>query len=66
MSRYFTRAAKAYKPMICEDTWYNDPLLPGVTVSDHDAIDTGLVDGRGDPILRGPESMGFHNPRERA
>lgn len=56
MARYFTRT-KAIAPK-CD--WDNDhPLLPCLTVSDHEATDTGLVDHRGNPIFRAPREMGF-------
>lgn len=38
------------------------PLLPGLSVSDHHAVKTGLVDLNGNPILRAPEPIGFHAP----
>lgn len=60
MSRYFTRAAK---PLYFETPMWGDehPLLPSLSVSDHKAIETGLVDHRGDPIMRAPNEIGFHS-----
>jgi hypothetical protein len=55
--RYFTR------PRAAPDGHCNDPLLPSLNVSDHVASNTGLVDHRGDPIMRAPRPVGFHNPR---
>lgn len=56
MSRYFTRPA-AIKPRA---EWYdNAPLLPQLSVTDHEAIDTGLIDHRGDSIMRAPNPIGF-------
>jgi hypothetical protein len=53
--RYFTRRAKA-----SDDVWWDrGPLIPSLTVSDHEATDTGLVDERGDPIMRAPNPIGF-------
>lgn len=72
MTRYFTRPrsirprADDAPPGSAEDTWFTDPLLPSLTVDDHVAVDTGLIDRRGDPIMRGPDPVGFHNPRETA
>lgn len=60
MARYFTRPkANRYAPLECEDEWRTDPLLPQISVNDHEATDTGLIDHRGDPIMRGPNPMGF-------
>lgn len=58
MSRYFTRPQlKAAAPC---SRWYDDePLLPALTVDDHEAVPTGLVDRHGDPIYRAPNPMGF-------
>ena len=39
--------------------WQGYPLTPDLKVSDHKAADTGLVDHRGDPIMRAPNPMGF-------
>lgn len=58
MSRYFTRPQpKAIAPRAA---WYDDtPLLPALTVDDHETVHTGLVDKHGDPILRAPNPIGF-------
>jgi hypothetical protein len=53
MARYFTR------PRGAPDGDFDDPLIPHLIVSDHRATDTGLVDKRGDPIMRGPNPVGF-------
>jgi hypothetical protein len=47
--------------------WLDDenPMLPSLTVDDHEAADTGLITTAGEPIMRLPEEMGFHNPRPR-
>lgn len=60
MSRYFTR------PRAAPGGNWDDPMLPQLSVSEHQPIDTGLVDERGDPILRAPHPLGFHHPKERA
>lgn len=41
--------------------WFDDdaPMIPSITVSDHEATDTGLLDARGDPIWRAPYPIGF-------
>jgi hypothetical protein len=61
MSRYFTRARKV---RCAPEGDYNDPLLPHLSVPEHVAVDTGLIDQRGDPIMRAPEPCGFHHPRD--
>lgn len=65
MSRYFT--APKRKPVKAE--WdYDTPMIPHLTVSDHEAMDTGLLDAGGNTIWRAPNPMGFiwdwptHNP----
>ena len=60
MPRYFTRPAKAYSPLICEDTWYTDPVIPHLSVDDHEPSFTGLLDPKGEEIWRAPNEMGFH------
>ena len=63
MSRYFTRPKSApratYKPHICEDEWYTDPLVPHIDVPEHEASFTGLLDASGEEIWRGPRPVGF-------
>lgn len=58
MSRYFIQ--RRSKPVRLHD-WdipvgnaWNVPTVP-----DHEAADTGLVDGNGDAIMRAPNPMGF-------
>lgn len=64
MSRYFTRASG---PADAEwSNWVPDPLIPNLDVPEHEAVPTGLYDHRGDAIWRGPNQVGFHNPREDA
>lgn len=67
MSRYFTRAR-----VEDADGWAINPGQPYMTrepraderpthvdVSEHEAVDTGLLDARGDAIWRGPNPIGF-------
>lgn len=56
MSRYFTTPARAQVKALGDDDW---PLLPSLTVSDHEATDTGLLDEAGNTIWRAPNPMGF-------
>jgi hypothetical protein len=66
MSRYFTRPCSG-KPLFVETPLWGDaePQRLSISVSDHQPVDTGLVDQRGDPIMRAPEPVGFHHPRQR-
>jgi hypothetical protein len=60
MPRYVTRSIKP------RCYWDDDvPMLPSLSVPEHEYANTGLLDHRGDPILRAPNPMGFHHPRER-
>lgn len=62
MSRYFSapRALIVLEPMIAENTSFQPwPLLPSVCAPDFEATDTGLIDKRGDPIMRAPNPVGF-------
>lgn len=58
--RYFTRP-RAGKPLYVETPLWPDaePQRISPTVSDHEATDTGLIDERGDPIMRAPNPIGF-------
>lgn len=48
-----------------DDDWCDlGPLLPSLEVDDHEPVFTGLLDASGEAILRMPEPMGFHNPRD--
>lgn len=54
MSRYFTA------PRSSRADWSDDyPLIPDIHVPEHRPVDTGLVDKRGDAIMRAPHPMGF-------
>lgn len=57
MSRYFARPRQMVRPTA---SWDDDvPMLPCLTADDHQAVETGLVDERGDPIWRAPFPIGF-------
>ena len=60
MSRYFTRP-RAGKPLFVETPLWDDaePHRPSITVTDHLPVDTGLVNTRGEPIMRSPRPIGF-------
>lgn len=59
MSRYFVQ--KRQPPLrASDDDWVpvgNSWHVP--LVADHEAVDTGLLDANGDPIMRAPNPMGF-------
>ncbi|MCB4862380.1 hypothetical protein K7W03_22580 [Sphingobium sp. PNB] len=63
MSRYFTRPRSLER--IQDDFWDNEaPLLPSVSVPDHEATDTGILDRHGDTIWRAPNPIGFGRNEE--
>lgn len=57
MTSYFTRPARKPRAGYDPDDW--NPLVPPLTVDDHVEGDTGLIDHRGDAIMRAPNPMGF-------
>jgi hypothetical protein len=58
MSRYFS-APKATKSFYVEDEVWTSAMIPSLTVTDHEATDTGLLDANGDSIWRAANPMGF-------
>lgn len=61
MSRYFTKP----RAWVADDLYADDaPMLPALTVSDHEATDTGLLDHNGDAIMRAPNPVGFGRDEE--
>lgn len=61
MSRYFTKPTA----WVADEVGYDDaPMLPAISVPDHHAIDTGLLDASGDTIWRAPNPIGFGRDRE--
>lgn len=60
MARYFTRAAIVPEPMVWENTRIDtDGMKPSLCAADFEPTDTGLIDVRGDPIMRAPNPIGF-------
>jgi hypothetical protein len=59
MSRYFVRSGK---PLFVETPLWEDyeSQRRDLIVSDHLASFTGLLDMRGEPIMRAPNPMGFN------
>lgn len=60
MPRYFSTPT----PRADDDDWYFAPLLPDLVVPDHRPVDTGLVDVRGNAIMRAPNPVGFGRDSE--
>ena len=59
MARYFTKARRS-KAFWVEDETYDGPISQDTPqVCDHEAVDTGLLDGDGNTIWRTPNPMGF-------
>jgi hypothetical protein len=40
-----------------------NPMLPALDVPEHKPVDTGLLNKRGQPIMRQPPRVGFHTPK---
>lgn len=61
MPRYFTRPTCKPALQVRADVYDADtpPFVTNLTVCDHEATDTGLIDLNGDPIMRAPRPMGF-------
>lgn len=57
MPRYFTRPVASEH--WTEDEVFVAPLIPSLQVADHTATDTGVLDVRGNAIMRYPREMGF-------
>ena len=57
MARYIRKLA-ASKPRA---DWMDDdcPLIPSLSVDDHESVFTGLIDCSGEEIWRAPNPMGF-------
>lgn len=53
VSRYFSKPSAGFDP----NGW--NPLVPSLEVADLVPVNTGLVDKRGDPIMRAPNPIGF-------
>jgi hypothetical protein len=65
VSRYFTRQSHHIRrvtkmvgqPRAERDDAY--PMIPHLDVPEHEAVETGLVDERGEMIWRAPNPIGF-------
>lgn len=60
MPRCFTTRASSRRLWVEDETFASEgPMLPALSVSDHEATDTGLLDQHGDCIMRAPNPVGF-------
>ena len=57
MSRYFSR--KRPSAWVEDETGSAEPFRPHLSVSDHEEINTGLLNADGDTSWRAPRGMGF-------
>jgi hypothetical protein len=57
--RYFSRARRVRSEWIDDD-----PLLPSLSVPEHEEAFTGLLDSNGDEIWRQPRPVGFGRDKE--
>lgn len=56
MARYFSKP----RAWVADDLYDEDaPMIPALTVSDHEATDTGLLDADGNTIWRAANPIGF-------
>lgn len=59
MSRYFTRRSPKAHLWVEDEYCAPERSAPSLSVSEHEAADTGLLDANGDSIMRAPNPMGF-------
>lgn len=65
MARYFTRRMRPKATgWVADDVYCEDGPGHVPEVSEHVAINTGLLDHNGDPIMRSPNPMGFDKDDE--
>jgi hypothetical protein len=58
VSRYVSRPRSGLDyPRIAD--WVSDPMLPHISVDGEKQVDTGLVDAKGNPIVRLQGPIGF-------
>ena len=60
MARYFTRPRSARALWVSDEL--DEPARQGdlsISVPEHEATDTGILDERGETIWRAPRGMGF-------
>ena len=61
MPRYFTRP----RSYVADDLDAGDgPMILEISVPEHEATDTGILDANGDPIMRAPRPIGFGRMEE--
>jgi len=64
MARYFSCPKSPTVRSEDDEGWFFSPLIPDLSVSDHGPVDTGLIDARGDAIMRAPNPIGFGRDEE--
>lgn len=59
MSRYLRRSPQAR--LYVEDHIFDEesPMVPHLSVDDHEPVDTGLLWSDGSPVFRAPNPIGF-------
>ena len=62
MARYFTQPRSSAPRANWIDEDY--PMILDLTVSDHEAVETGLIDANGWAIFRAPNPIGFGRDEE--
>lgn len=56
MARYFSKP----RAWVADDLGHDDaPMIPALSVSDHEATDTGLLDADGNTVWRAANPIGF-------
>jgi hypothetical protein len=60
MPRYFAKRPRSFD----DDYWPESPICTSLTVDEHVAVDTGLLDADGNSIWRAPNPMGFGRDEE--
>lgn len=63
MARYVSDHRRA-PPATSDDWWYAGPLVPSLSTAEHHPVDTGLLDVKGNRIMRLPNPMGFGRDEE--
>lgn len=61
----YVRAAKSFAPLFVEPLWDDQALVPDVRVSEHEAVNTGLLFADGTPVMRVNDPIGFGRENER-
>ena len=57
MAKYFTRGFGHIGEEL--EFWEDEEIVRDISVCDHEAVDTGLLDATGESIWRAPNGIGF-------